>query len=447
MKRLMPILCVLFACVPNDAPGVSSPGDAATVPANQNLTAFRNVSVIPMTGESRLLSNQTVIVKNGRIEAIGKDLSIPAKAVTVDGTGLYLIPGLAEMHGHVPPPSADAQLVEDTLFLYVANGITTVRGMLGAPGQLALRERAATGSIISPTLYLAGPSFNGNSVSSPDQAREMVRRQNTEGWNLLKVHPGLTRAEYDAMAEIANELGIRFGGHVPEDVGFVHALEMNQETFDHLDGYLEALSERPIPDSAIRNLAVATREAGAWVVPTMALWETLLGTVDLNTLRDYDELRYVPASTVEQWSSAFSGRQNDPSYDEKEMRRYAADRIRLLRILHEEGVLILLGTDAPQQFSVPGFSLHRELDWMARSGMEPYDILVSGTTNVGRYFANEDDFGVIAPGQRADLVLLRSNPLEGHRALAQIEGVMANGHWLSREAIDRRLSEIDARYE
>ena len=191
-----------------------------------------------------MLENQTVIVRDGRIAEIGSagKIKVPDGATRIDGAGKYLMPGLAEMHGHIPPPDAPKAYTEAVLYLYAANGITTVRGMLGAPNQLELRDKANRGEIVSPTLYLAGPSFNGNSVNSPEQAVSMVRRQKQEGWDLLKVHPGITRDEYDAMAKTAKEVGIRFAGHVPAEVGLIHALEKGQETIDHVDGYIEYLN-------------------------------------------------------------------------------------------------------------------------------------------------------------------------------------------------------------
>jgi imidazolonepropionase-like amidohydrolase len=105
-----------------------------------------------------------------------------------------------------------------------------------------------------------------------------------------------------------------------------------------------------------------------------------------------------------------------------------------------------MGTDAPQQFSVPGFSLHREIRRMTQAGMSPYEVLVTGTRNVGEYFANEDDFGTVAPGKRADLVLLRSNPLEDVGNVDSIEGVMVAGRWLARAEIDRRLQAVAEGY-
>ncbi len=416
-------------------------------PPRKDVVAFVNVSVIPMDSE-RVLENQTVIVRGDRILVIGptEEVSIPENAVLIDGAGKFLIPGLAEMHGHIPPPSSPDSEIERVLFLYVANGITTVRGMLGYPSQLELRERAKRGEILSPTLYLAGPSFNGNTVSSPAQAERRVRDQFAQGWDLLKIHPGLTRAEYDAVANTAKEVGIRFGGHVPVDVGLAHAIEMNQQTFDHLDGYVEHLEgdKGPVDESRLEEIVERTKAADAWVVPTMVLWETILGVADLDAMRAFPELRYVPSSTVESWINAFNNRVNKPGYDAGAAMNIAAARMRVLKALNDGGVRILMGTDAPQQFSVPGFSLHREIVRMIEAGMTPYEVLKSGTFNVGWYFEDKDEFGTIEVGKRADMILVDGNPLEDIRNVARRSGVMVRGRWLPETEIQERLDEIAA---
>lgn len=408
---------------------------------------FQNVNVIPMTSD-KILKGQTVVVKDGRIDYIGTaKMKMPDGTKSVDGTGKYLLPGLAEMHGHIPPPNAPAHVIDDVLFEYVANGITTVRGMLGHPGQLDLKARSARGEIVAPNLYLAGPSFNGNSVNSPQEAIDKVRQQKKEGWDLLKVHPGLTRDEYDAMARTAKEEKIRFGGHVPADVGLLHAIEMGQETFDHVDGYVEYLAgdKGPVDEKKLADVVQKTKQAGAWIVPTMALWEVLLDTIDLKTLRSYEELKYVPQSTVDQWTKLYNDRYEGMPRATAE--QIVKNRMRVLRALNEGGVKILMGTDAPQQFSVPGFSLHRELERMRDAGMTPYQILVSGTRNVGEYFKSQDDFGTVEKGKRADLILVDANPLQDITNVAKISGVMMRGKWLSRADLDARLAQIEARYK
>lgn len=354
------------------------------------------------------------------------------------------MPGLAEMHGHIPPPSAPKAYTEAVLFLYAANGITTVRGMLGAPNQLELRDRANRGEIASPTLYLAGPSFNGNSVNSPEQAVSMVRQQKQEGWDLLKVHPGLTRDEYDAMARTAKEVGIRFAGHVPAEVGLIHALEMGQETIDHVDGYIEHLNgdAGPVDEAKLADIVRRTKSAGAWIVPTMALWETLIGLGDMDTLAAMPELKYVPPQQVEQWKTAHRNRLNHPSFDRKKAEWIAKNRMRILKALDEGGVRILLGTDAPQQFSVPGFSIHREMALMVKCGFTPYQIIQSGTKNVGDYFKGKANFGTIEAGKRADLILVEDDPLKDVANIAKRAGVMLRGQWLPESEIRKKLGEI-----
>ena len=410
--------------------------------------AFTNVSVVPMDS-NRVLPDHTVIVSADRIKVMGPAATtpVPDGALLVDGRGKYLMPGLAEMHGHIPPPTAPKDFTDDVLFLYVANGVTTVRGMQGAPGQLELREAAKRGAIIAPTLYLAGPAFSGNSVRTPEEAAARVHEQKTDGWDVLKVQGGLSREVYNAMAMTARTIGLPFGGHVPIAVGVTHALEMGQHTFDHLDGYAEQLNglAQPVEEQALRELVVRTKRAGAAMVPTLVVWETLRGPVALESRSSLTELRYMPRGTVEQWAKALEKRLSDPQFNPTHAKQYIDNRLRILGALHSGGVPILLGSDAPQQFNVPGFSIHREMKRMLDAGMTPYDIIRSGTINVGQHFKTQDAFGTVALGKRADLILLDANPLENLAHIERRSGVMVRGRWLPESAIQARLDQIAER--
>jgi imidazolonepropionase-like amidohydrolase len=425
--------------------------NAGAPPRDDGVYAFVNVTVIPMDAE-RVLRRHTVVVERGRITAVGPAdvVEIPANATRIDGVGKYLIPGLSEMHGHTPVPGGDPnnEFVENMMFLYAANGVTTVRGMLGAPGQLELKGMTNSGEMIGPTLYLAGPSFNGNSVSSPAEAAERVRQQKREGWDLLKVHPGLTRAEYDSMALAAAEVGIRFGGHVPEPVGLLHALKMGQQTFDHIDGFIAYLdaADKSIDETKLRDIVRLTKEAGAWVVPTQVLWEVgVLGLGNTEEFRRRPEMRYWPQQGnggVDRWAQRHSAVQSNPNFDVELRTIHARNRNRVLKALVDGGVGILMGTDSPQMFSVPGFSLHREMQAMVDAGMTPYQVLESGTKNVGEYFQAQDSFGTVAIGRRADLILLNSNPLQNIASVADRAGVMVRGRWIPESEIQSRLERI-----
>ena len=443
LMRLCAAALLLLGC------GGSPQTSGALCQAKDREVAFVNVSVVPMDSE-RVLAGQTVLVRGETIVQVGPagKVKVPAGALRVDGRGKFLMPGLAEMHGHIPPPQAPKEFTESVLFMYLANGVTTVRGMLGAPGQLELRERANGGELLSPTLYLAGPSFNGNSVNSPAQAAEMVREQKHEGWDLLKVHPGLTRDEYDAMAKTAHEVGIRFAGHVPSEVGLPHALEMRQETIDHIDGYVEHLGAEsgPLDEAKLAEVVRMTKSAGAWIVPTMALWETLLGVTALEKLLSYPELKYMPPQQVESWEKSHRARQSSPQFDRRKAEQVAANRKRILKALHRGGVPILFGTDAPQQFSVPGFSVYHEFASMLEAGMSPFEIILSATKAAGDYHQDKARFGMVAVGQRADLILVNGNPLKDISNVARRAGVMVRGRWLSEAEIQKRLESIAVSY-
>lgn len=321
--------------------------------------------------------------------------------------------------------------------------------MLGWPNQLELKDKVASKELIGPTLYLAGPSFNGNSINSVEEAVNKVRQQKEEGWDLLKIHPGLSLDEYDAMAETANEIGITFGGHIPSDVGIIHAIEMGQETIDHMDGYVRYLdnySGKEL-DQKIHELLALTKDNNVWVVPTQALWETILGAADYEAMKNYDELKYIPENLVSGYNAWANRLLNNSNFNLEDAKEHAALRQRLLSEMNKSGVKILMGTDAPQLYSVPGFSIHREFKKMSEAGMSPYEILVTGTRNVGEYFSAKDNFGTIAVGKRADLILVDNNPLDDLSNLKNHSGVMASGRWLSKEFIAQKLSGIEASYK
>jgi hypothetical protein len=151
---------LVAATVTTPAPATRPGAPAPRWPAPAAGTvAFVNVSVLPMDRD-RVLAGQTVVVRDGRIAEIGPvaSVSVPADAQRIDGRGKFLMPGLAEMHAHVLGPQQPAELNRDIMFLYIANGVTTIRAMLGAPNQLVLRDQLRSGEVLGPTMYVAAPS-------------------------------------------------------------------------------------------------------------------------------------------------------------------------------------------------------------------------------------------------------------------------------------------------
>jgi imidazolonepropionase-like amidohydrolase len=440
------------------APPIPAPGTVDTT-----TVAFVNVAVVPMDGE-RVLHNQTVIVRAGRIAEMDATTRLrpPAGATVVDGTGHYLMPGLAEMHAHIPPPEQGTETLERTLFLFLANGVTTLRGMLGHPAHLALRAEARRGDIIAPRIYTSGPSVNGNSAPTPAVATRMVQEQRAAGYDFIKLHPGLSRPVFDAAVAEARRIGMPVAGHVSADVGLDAALAARLASIDHLDGYVEALAgygggfdaqesgffgtglvDR-IDPARIPALAAATRAAGTWNVPTQSLLEHMLSPEDPAAMARRPEMRYMPPETVDRWIEATRTRTERTALTPEQAERYIDTRRRLIRALQEEGAGLLLGSDAPQFWNVPGFSIHHELRMLVASGLTPYQALRSGTRNPAAFF-DEDDWGTIGPGQVADLILLEGNPLDDVANVARRAGVMVRGLWLPEAEIRARLDAIAAR--
>jgi len=146
------------------------------------------------------------------------------------------------------------------------------------------------------------------------------------------------------------------------------------------------------------------------------------------------------ADVVERWTQAVDDRIKTAGVESG--RRAAALRTRILTALYKGGVRILLGTDSPQIFSVPGFSIHREMKSYVAAGMTPYEVIASGTRVVAEYVSASREFGTIAPGRRADLLLIQANPLEDVGNVARRAGVMVRGRFISEEEIQARLKTI-----
>jgi imidazolonepropionase-like amidohydrolase len=451
--------------------------------AADSVTAFVNVTVIPMDRE-RTLPAHTVVVRGDRIVAVGPSARtpVPAGARRVDGAGKYLMPGLAEMHAHVPGGGTSAETVRDIMFLYIANGVTTIRGMLGAPSQLELRAQLARGEVLGPTLYVGAPSLNGNSAPDPATAERLVRAHKAAGYDLKKLHPGLTVPVWDATVRTAREVGITLAGHVSADVGIERALAGRQATIDHLDGYVEGMAAdsiqarvragqiglanrataeqltigelvRAADNRRLARLVSETKRQGVWNVPTVYLWENFFNPTAPESLAVLPEMRYVSPAQVNGWvmqkrNRTAQDRQNGVTLEDA--RGYLALRRRVLRSLSDSGARLLMGTDSPQMFNVPGFALHREVALMADAGVPTYRVLESGTRNVAEYARTDlelpGDFGTVAVGNRADLVLLDANPLAGVSNLARRAGVMVRGRWVPAEEIERGLATLAAKH-
>ncbi len=434
-------------------------------PFPEDSLVLSNVNVLTMDDEG-ILTGQTVVIVDGFIEWVGAadEAVLPDGATVIEGD-YYVMPGLAEMHGHIPGAGQGRQYAEDMLALYVAQGVTFVRSMAGNPLHLELREAVERGVLLGPRIMSASPSFSGGSAPDVETARARVNEHFEAGHDLLKVATGMSLEVFNAMADEANALGIEFSGHIPFSVGLLRALEAPYGTIDHLDRYMEFLAGDPedredpptiwfgydlahqVDEARIREAARLTVEAGVGNTPTNTLLENVFNPdLSTETMRQWPGMDILPSGMVENWSERVDESRAGPAYDPDQARRFLEIRKQLTRTLYEEGPdLLLLGADAPQIFNPPGFSVHRELEIKVDAGLTPFEALRTGTVNVGHYLGEQDRTGKVLPGFHADLLLLSVNPLETLPFGHAIEGVIRQGAYLSRQEIDELLQEIRRR--
>jgi imidazolonepropionase-like amidohydrolase len=449
------LLLVFMTCAVGTAQVARTGGDP-------NTFAFVGVTVVPMDRE-RVVENQTVVVRAGRIVEVGPagKTKVPAGAAQIDGRGKFLMPGLADMHAHLYPGEGAANdLAAQQLSLYLANGVTTVRNMIGAPAHLVLRDRVREGKLLGPTIVTAGPPFTGKDAVSTEVAERMVAEQKQAGYDLLKMHEGLKPEVYEAIVAAARKAGIPFAGHVTATVGLKRALAARQVTIEHLDGYLQALvpEDSPVPptpsqvvlgpvleqidERRLPALAKATRDAGVYNTPTLALFKIVVSSDDPSEFSKWSELRYVPAKMREGFArqKAGIGANEAPAAERK---RYVELRDHVVKALYDAGAKLLVGPDSPQLFLVPGFGTHREMAAMAEAGLTPYAVLQAATRNAAEYLGTSSDAGTVEAGKRADLLLLDANPLQSVGNASRIAGVMVRGRWLPKAELDRMLAEVE----
>lgn len=450
------------------------PGVAQETPAAPSSVAFVDVDVVPMQrgdGEDRakLLHGQTVVVRGDRIVAIGptKEVAVPEGAVRIagkeGGNSRYLMPGLADMHVHAWDPG--------DLVLFLANGVTTIRNMFGSPMHLVWRAKVAAGELLGPSVLTAGPIIDGNPpvwpgstvIDDPAQAEKAVLEQKEAGYDFLKVYARLTTPCYDAIVEAAGKHGMRVMGHVPSAVGLEHVLLSKQESVEHLDGLAgfaqkddspysskvdfrsEALAWKHVDDKKIAEAAKLARENGVWSCPTLVVLQKWVQGEAAKELSERPEMRYVPAIERQFWDPGNNYLKSLPAEYLDSVRAADSDRKRAVGIFHKAGARILLGTDMGNPFVIAGFAVHEELANLVASGLSPYEALRAGTSGAAEFMKAGDEWGSVAVGRRADLVLLEANPLEDVGNAARRVGVMVRGKWFLESDLRVRLEELATR--
>ncbi len=449
--------------------------------------AITHATVIDATGAPPQ-PDSTVLIADSRISAIGPSslLPIPRGTRILDASGKFLIPGLADMHLHLTGAGEPAGSREFILPLLLANGITTVRDMGGSVILLKqLRQEIDSGNRIGPQIFFTGPYLDGDPpyfqpsivIRDSRDAEAAVQQLKSDGVDFIKVQSRLQLAAYLAIAKASRRVGMRYVGHVPDTISARTASEAGQASIEHLTGILLACSHRE--DELRRRQLAAPPSHGSvgqslerlrvwqqdlldsysdqkaaelfqtlvanhtWQVPTFPLLIHLAYLTPETDMANDPRLKYMPASVRKIWDE---GRRENLAYQmaaEYEMRReLVQSSLSVVKQMNLAGVSIMAGTDTTAPNVFPGFSLHEDLVYLVQAGLTPMQALQAATRKPAEFLGRTGEQGAIAPGKRADLVLLDASPLDDIRNTQKIHAVIVKGKLLNRADLDVLLDRV-----
>jgi len=418
---------------------------AASAHGSNSDIAIEHVNVIPMTHEV-VLPDQTVVIRDGKIDAIGPsgDIKAPRRAETIDGSGKYLIPGLNDLHVHF---NGGSNSNPDMLALYLANGVTTVLNMRGNRGMLDIRDKVNDGELLGPTVYTTSPIL-GNTSADPSTyeiGRDMVQQFHDEGYDWIKVYNQIPAEGYRGVMETAKRLGMPVVGHAVRSVGIEGALAYGQH-IAHMEEIIYGYFGKDLDESKIPALAQRFKEANICVIATLTAFHNIIKQMDdLDAMLHSPGMEYLHPRITRTWQPDTN--EYTTHFTQKDVETFLgpafAFQQKLVKQFTDAGVSVLTGTDASIPVVVPGYSLHQELEEFVDAGLTPYQALAASTVKSAAFLGRED-CGTIEPGKRADLVLIDANPLYNIGNTRKIAGTVIGGTWLDRNALQESLDQIRA---
>ncbi|MGE5607279.1 MAG: amidohydrolase family protein [Bacteroidota bacterium] len=415
------------------------------------LLVINNINIIPMT-KNAVLKNKTVVIKDGTISEIRDEpVSTSFNSLIVDGSGRYLIPGLADMHVHISSRK-DSEL-------FVANGVTTVQNMwgtegflnfLGFPNQLNYKMQVNDETLTGPTIYTAGPVLEGRPKDHPfmqeittwDKAKKTITNQVKQGYDFIKVYDHLSEEVYQSLIEECQRLDVMVKGHVPYEVGLEKTIRAGQRQIDHLTGFLDYDSVKLlVPEDSLRYYAAMARNNRVYNCPTIIFTQKRVLLGDFTEMAEnHQEIRYLSFMQRFFLRQSIKALEDELKYQGNDYRKDVFDLYRKVIIcLREQNAPLLAGTDTGNPFVFPGFSLHEELEQLVKAGLTPFEALACATVNPFESIDMLNEAGTIEPGKKADLVILRKNPLLDIKNTKEIESVILRGKLLNQDDLRRLL--------
>ncbi len=431
--------------------------------------AFTRANVIDTIAGS-IKTNMTVIVRKGYIIQVDNagDVEIPKDTKVVDCVGKYIIPGLWDMHTH--------WYETEYLPLFIANGVTGIRLMSGAPIHFNWMREIKAGRLIGPRIVEASRILDGPKpiwpgslvVTNKEQASQAVRHAKKGGVDFIKVYSGLSREAYFAIADECKKQNLPFVGHVPYVLSTTEVSDAGQKSIEHLQAIVRGCAKHE--DDLSQTLSKDKRSYdrvfeqgldsydsqkakrlyetflrnGTWLCPTMTLSRGRF-LIHTESISADPRLDYIPRFLRKQWEDSRAGlirQRAEQGWSSGE--EVYKKCLKFVGFLRNAGLRqqILAGTDTGNPYCLPGFSLHDELEMLVQSGFTAAEALRTSTCNAARFLGREASIGTVEKGKLADFVLLEANPLEDIRNTTRIAGVVFDGKLYSKPELQDMLAKI-----
>lgn len=429
-------------------------------PKPESIFRIIDVTIVDVETGS-LVPDQTVMIVDDRIDKIGAaaGIEIPERTQTIDGHGLYLMPGLVDAHVHYYDAPGFGRLM-------IANGILLVRDM-GMPNEyiLNLRDGLNRGEMLGPEMIATGAILDGYppliplislGIQTPEEGRANVIKQVEAGVDMIKVYSRLDRDVFLAILDEAEKYGLKVVAHLPETVYIEDAAEAGLGSSEHFNGfekvianllgepvnltfagqafdagYFQRLNE--VNSKELQAVYQRIHTSGMTICPTVVTFKTLKDIKPL-LAGNFPQSEYISPALIDMWRSLWGQQSDLPDFIWKNWVQMVAD-------MNTCGISLMIGTDLMLPGIIPGYSVHEEMAIWQEAGIPPVDVLRGATLVPAQFMGLGDRLGSISQGMTASMVLVRGNPLEDVRNAQQIEDVFLRGCYFSRKDLDRLLDE------